>query len=83
MSKIKGQKLYILLSEFQIIGVWSNLSVLVRESLIESDEKASLYMKIYRLLKKHTEGGQPIETFNYEFSDANGKTYQIKIEILK
>jgi hypothetical protein len=81
MSKIKGQKLYVLLCEYQIIGIWSNLSILVRElSTINAEDKTALYLKIYRQLKKHTEGG---EIFTYNFKDSNGNTYQIKVEKLQ
>lgn len=81
MSKIKGQKLYVLLSECQIIGVWSNLSILVRElSTVNAEDKTALYLKIYRQLKKHTEGG---EIFSYDFKDSNNKVFQIKVEKLQ
>ena len=67
------------MSECQVIGVWSNLTNLTLENKIFNLS----YFKIYRQFKKHTEGGQPIETFTYDFTDNDGKAYQIKIETLK
>jgi hypothetical protein len=82
MSKIKGQKLYILISESdsRIVGVWSNLTALIRESLNQSN--ASLYLKIYRHIKKHLDNGLNINDFAYEFIN-DDKKYKIKIETLR
>ena len=81
MAETKGRKIYAVTSNCEIIGVWSNLSNLV--TYFNQKDIALVYFKVYRQLKKHTERGQPIENFTYDFTDDNGKTYQIKIEILQ
>lgn len=81
MAETKGRKIYAVTSNCEIVGVWSNLSNLVTD--LNKSNIALVYFKIYRKLKKHTEGGQPIETFTYDFTDNDGKAYQIKIETLK
>lgn len=81
MAETKGRKIYAVTSNCEIVGVWSNLSNLVAD--INKSEVLLVYFKVYRLLKKHTEGGQPVENFTYDFSDTKGQSYQLKVEILK
>lgn len=76
---MKGQKLYVIMSECQVIGVWSNLTNLIIENKVFNLS----YFKVYRQFKKHIDGGQPVESFTYDFIDKDEKAYQIKIETLK
>lgn len=79
---MKGQKIYIVNSGTEVIGVWSNLTSLVNH--FKSLSILVPYHKINRQVKnRQTEGNENFKDFLFEFTDANGKTYQIKIEILK
>lgn len=80
--KVKGQKLYIVNSGNEIIGIWSNLTGLVKHfkdlSIIVP------YHRINRQVKQvQINGIDSFKDFSFEFSDSDGKTYQIKIEILQ
>jgi hypothetical protein len=76
---VKGQKVYFIISECKVVGAWSNLT-----SLTTDLKQFNLpYYKIYRQIKKHTEGGNSLESFAYDFTDMEGKAYQLKIEILQ
>ncbi len=81
MAETKGRKLYTLISECEIVGIWSNLAALINE--FNNGSNILSYFKIYRLIKSHTEGGQNLNLFRYDFIDKENKEYQIKIEILK
>ena len=74
----KGTKAYILTSECTVIGAWTNLKKLI--DTLSLNNKVAVLHRIYRHITKHTEG---VEIPHYEFTDDNGKTYQIKIEILQ
>ncbi|MEN9612394.1 MAG: hypothetical protein RLZZ628_3208 [Bacteroidota bacterium] len=77
MTEIIDKKVYILLLEDNIIGVWSNLSILVRDCQFIADNKKSFYQKIYRHLKSHEQTHKSIKGFKFEF-EANNQTFNLK-----
>lgn len=75
--KRKGSKIYILTSECIVIGSWSNLKNLI--DVLNVEKKAALYQKVYRHIKKYTEGAIPIFTFE----DSTAKKHEIVFGLLQ
>lgn len=82
MAETKGRKVYaiIAITDIDIIGLWSNLSSLVRD--FNKGSELLSYSKIYRMLQTHLESDD-INNFNYDFIYPDGKKYAIKVKILK
>lgn len=78
--KRKGSKVYILISECSVVGVWSNLKHLIDNLKVANEKKRALYQKIYRHIQKYTEG---VEIPHFEFIDTEGKSNQIKVELIQ
>ena len=79
--KRKGLKVYILTSECTVIGAWSNLKHLIEN--VDVPNKISTYYKVYRYYKKHTTDDVSITPPLYKLIDNNGKTFEIKLELIQ
>lgn len=77
--KRKGTKVYILTSECAVIGAWSNLKKLI--DILPVDNKAALYHRIYRHIQKYQ--SKDLEIPHFEFIDTEGKSNQIKVELIQ
>ena len=76
---IKGRVIYILTFEFRIIGSWTNLRQLcIDRNEIEEFASYSKLSKEIAELRKNDE-----QTDILTVNTKDGKTYEIKIEILK
>lgn len=80
MAETKGRKIYILLSENDVVGLWSNLLSLTRD--FNNGSTLLSYHKIYRHLKTHLDNDD-VKTFCYDFIFTDGKQYRIKVENLQ
>lgn len=77
--KPKGQKVYVLSSNCLIVGVWTNLKQLcVDMALIEKFPSYSNLSKVIAPLRKNN-----TNSFSFDITTKENKTYQIKVEILK
>ncbi len=77
--KQKGQKVYVLSANCQVLGVWTNLKQLCYDRLqIEKFASYSTLSKVVAQMKKDND-----ESFTFEVATKDGKTYQLKMEILQ
>lgn len=79
MATTKGRKIYTVMSECKIIGVWSNLSVLVND--FNKEKPTISYMVVYRKIKACIEN-DTLNDFQFEFIH-NSKVFQLSVELLK
>jgi hypothetical protein len=79
---VKSQKIYIVTSDNEIVGIWSNLSKLV--SHFQTLSISVPYHKINRKVKLiQSDNTDTLKNFFFEFSDDNSKIYQLKVELLQ
>jgi hypothetical protein len=79
MVKPKGQKVYVLLSNSEVIGVWSNLKHLCIE--MNSDSPFCSYSKLSKDISKLRNEGN--ETGILKFKVKDEKDYTIDIQYLR
>ena len=74
-----GRKVYVLSSECQIIGVWTNLKYLCRDRC--EIERFASYSKLSKEIAELRKSDEQSNILTVNTKD--GKTYQIKIEMLQ
>ena len=79
--KKKGLKVYILTSECAVIGAWSNAKHLLLT--MDINNKDAMYYKVYRHFKKHITDDVSTTPPLYKLTDNNGKTFEIKVELIQ
>ena len=79
--KKKGIKVYILTSECTVIGAWSNAKHLLLT--MDISNKDAMYYKVYRHFKKHMTDDISNVPPLYKLADNNGKTFEIKLELIQ
>lgn len=77
----KGIKIYILTSECVVIGAWSNAKHLINTLNVEN--KDATYYKVYRYFKKQLEQNSDNITVPYNITDIEGKTFEIKLDVIQ
>lgn len=79
MSKDRKAKVYVLTSNCNVIGVWTNLTKLIKDL----DKADVSYFKLYRKIKViQNEGDTDLKNFKHEFTNTEGVEFQITIKVV-
>lgn len=79
MSVEKNRKIYIMLSEGEILGAWTNLKYLCRDRNTEGEFPS--YSKLSKEIAALR--GEGVEMPVLDVKTKDGKTYQIKVELVR
>ncbi|MEN9612332.1 MAG: hypothetical protein RLZZ628_3146 [Bacteroidota bacterium] len=75
---MENRKLFVLSSECNIIGIFSNMTLVANGCPVDEDKRSALYHKIYRHFKAHEQSGKPLGDFYFEYTHEE-KVYELKV----